>query len=251
MPSRWVVLLRGVDPAGVGRRELHAAVSGWFDAGVEHWASRKPYRVSMPAPAEAGALLEVGLLDDGLAGPLRARLPAGTPVRLGRQASVVGESPRLVSEDGWADLATPSGADRWTLRFDTPTAIRSRARTSPWLAPEQVLASLRDEWRAHAPAGLAVPPGDRVGEAVWVSQVAGHSRTDRLELSAGRTVTVSGFVGQITYRCDDPAVAAAVDPLFRLAPHSGVGGFTAWGYGQANLLPAPAQRAHRTRPTRQ
>jgi CRISPR-associated endoribonuclease Cas6 len=238
VPSRWEVVLSGVDVARVGHAELHREVSGWFDDGAAHWESRKPYRVSRPVAVDGGVSLEVGLLDDGLAGRLLTRASPGAPVRLGGQVARPCRQPRQVAGVGWPDLARPTGARRWTLRFLSPTTIRRGGRTSPWLAPEQVLASVRDEWRAHAPAGVGLPSTDRVGESVWVSDVDGSSRVERLVLSRDRRVTVSGFVGEICYRCDDPAVAAAVDPLFRLAPFCGVGGFAGWGFGQVRLVPA-------------
>jgi len=62
-------------------------VSRWFDVDeAAHRSHAKAYSVSPPVAHPAGTLVEVGLLDDGLVGLLRADAAPGAVVRFGGQA---------------------------------------------------------------------------------------------------------------------------------------------------------------------
>jgi CRISPR-associated endoribonuclease Cas6 len=201
-------------------------VSRWLDS--DHRAAIKPYAISPPMTRGAKTVLQVRLLDDGLVGRLTSAASPGARVRLGRHHFTVAEPPRMLEAAGWADLMCPQvrAPRAWQLRFDTPTTFRRRDRSTPWLAPESVLRSLADRWRAlDFESAPSVSP--QQFRSLWVSDLDGHSVTVR---RAG--LLVSGFVGRIRYVCDGSAVdAAAADALFRFGAYAGVGSHTAFGFG--------------------
>lgn len=206
----------------------HAVVSRWLDD--NHKRNPKPYAVSPPRGGAAQTVIEVRLLDDALAARLGVRAQRGTAVFLDPHRFRVAAGPHLVEATRWEDLTAWSGARAWTVRFVTPTTVRSGDRSSPWLAPESVLRGLADRWRVlHPPTGPVATV--RHGASVWVSDVDGHSEA----LTVGKRV-VSGFVGAIRYVCDGADEdARRVEALLRFARYAGVGSHTAFGLGVAVL----------------
>lgn len=227
MPSRWWIPL-DADPAEIKVEHLHAAVSEWFDTtGTEHAALVKPYTLSPAAVDDNGrAGFELATLSDTAA----SRVAAGVPplIRLGRATVRVGPATLVVSHP-WTDLAASSGAKSWTLEFVTPATFRRRNRSSPLPVPATVLHGLGQSWDAHAPVARRPVPREQ-HQAIYVSAIDGCTESVTID-----RVTYAGFLGQVTFCCDEQGVAAAVDPLFQLAPFAGVGSAKAKGLGVTRL----------------
>lgn len=229
MPSQWWVPISGVSPERVTLEQVHGAISSWFDrTPAEHASAIKPYSLSPLAGEPSHMGIEVSVLTLEALARLRQSTVAGGQIRLGGQVGRLGPAVRLV-EQSWADLNAPTGARSWELQFMTPTTFRRRDRSSPWPAPAAVLRGLSQSWGAWS----QLPPRDLThqdADSVWVSDIAGQSHP--MTLAGTR---ISGFVGRVRYQCDDVGVAATVDPLFRLAPFSGIGSAKAKGLGVTRL----------------
>ncbi len=247
MPSRWQIRLPGVDAARVTPEQVHAVVSGWFDATVEaHQQRRKAYSVSMPYPAGGAAphgvaaggsaIVEVGLVDDALVDRLHTGAARGRRLRFGSQLCTLEREPCQTHGIPWSELDRPSAAVAWGLRFVTLTTFRRGNAFTPNPGLRPILGGLRQVWRTCAPAGLPPLVLDLATEPVWLTAIAVSSRTVRVG-----GLLVSGFTGRLRLACDAPAeVAGAVDRLLRLAPYCGVGAYTTRGFGTVRLDPATA-----------
>ncbi len=243
MPERWWVPLAGIRPEPVKPEHLHAAVSRWFDrSDAEHDAVTKPYAIS-PLGQAGDATGRIGFEVSTLTPAARDRLAdhgAGTEIRLGGQVGRLGRT-ELLAQEAWIELAEPSGERRWELGFLTPATFRRGDRSSPLPVPSSALRGLQDSWAAHSglpPRTLTAQQSDQI----WVSDLAG--RSEELRISG---VTLSGFVGRVTFRCPEQSLADVVDGLFRLAPYTGVGSFKAKGLGVTRLLSRPRPAARRGR----
>jgi hypothetical protein len=281
MPSHWEVELAapaGRDPVPVGRDASlsgvaiplaapQAVVSGWLDdppprraggrtaaAGrsghgdqARKWACG-PLRASadsMPGSPGGAVTLGVRLLDDGLAGRLRAATRPGTWVRLGQHQFEVTRTARLVEEASWQELRRWSGARAWRVRFATPACFRRGGRTSPWPAPESLWRGLAERWRLLHPDTAPPPPSHRAAP-VWVSDIEGRSEVCSLTRNVRRNGSwrledelISGFVGRIRYVCDPGADghASAFGAVLAFASFAGAGSHTTYGFGV--VLPEP------------
>lgn len=243
MPSRWWLPLPEARPDRVKHEHLHAAISAWFDTTrEEHKARSKRFVISPLTRDRSGQVgCEVGLLERAASAPAESdgspsfdpsqrlldRSRPGTSIRLGSDRIRVGR-PHLIVSETWESLATPSRARRWALDFVTPVTFRHGNRSSPLPAPATVLHSLLDSWNGGS--GLPRLLGHAETDAVWVSDIAGRSTV--MALSG---LTMSGFTGQVTYRCDNPAVIPVVDALFRLAPYAGCGAARSKGLGVTRI----------------
>jgi CRISPR-associated endoribonuclease Cas6 len=177
-------------------------------------------------------VLEVRLLEDGLAVRLAAHAVPAVPVRLGRHWLAVAGVPVLDIACSWSEFVGERGRRAWEVGYRSPTTFRRGTRTSPWPAPESVLTSLAARWRALRPQTAPELSRD-LARSVWVSDVEGRSECLRL-----RGTVVSGFVGRIRYVCDGPDEAAAtVGALFAFAQFAGIGSHTAFGLGTIDLSP--------------
>lgn len=232
MPSRWDLALPGLEPAGVRLEHLHAVVSTWFDRDDEaHRASAKPYTVSPPRAGPGGPVVEIGLLDDGLANRLLTVASPGARVRLGRTTISLSEHPRQTAAIPWDRMVDATSARAWCVRFATPTTFRRGNSFSPLPTPKTVLGSLRHSWRAFAPPEVLGIELDLTADPAWVTDIDGRNEVSKVN---GRTV--SGFVGRLRIECDGTdATAAMIDRLMRLAPFSGVGAYTTRGFGVTRL----------------
>lgn len=204
----------------------------WFDLDKsEHAAPQKPYALSPLRETEGLPALEVGLLSDTAEQRFASAAVHGATLRLGGQLGTV-TRPRRLQVETWKSLATSSTATSWVLDFVTPATFRRGNRSTPWPAPSVVLRGLSERWVAWSGQGVRALSHQQADE-VWVSDLDGRSHA--LVVS---TMHVSGFVGQIRYRCDNHDIAALIDPLFRLAEYSGIGTGTAKGLGVARLVDA-------------
>lgn len=247
MPTRWFVPVARVDPQRVRVEYIHAAFSRWFDHDhAEHSANTKPYSVS-PLTAQHGPIgVEIATLTDAADGQLREASAPGRQIRLGNQTRDVGV-PRRLFAARWDDLEREPYEGRWTLDLLTPATFRSGDRSSPLPSSATILAGLARSWNRWS--GLAprqLTPQQLA--AVWVSDL--DLRSDLVPLTirghSGKTqqIRMSGALGSITLRCDDPDVCRLVAPLFRLAPYAGIGSMRAKGLGVARLR----ARSHNGRP---
>ncbi|MBN1173571.1 MAG: CRISPR system precrRNA processing endoribonuclease RAMP protein Cas6 [Micromonosporaceae bacterium] len=241
MPSRWQIRLPGVDAARVTPEQVHAVVSGWFDATAEaHQQRRKAYSVSMPQVADGSTVIEVGLVDDGLVDRLFAGAARGTRLRFGSQWTVLGRDPYQTGGIPWGELNRPSAATAWGLRFVTLTTFRRGNAFTPNPGLKPILGGLRQVWKTCAPPDMSPLVLNLATEPVWLTAIEVSSRIVRVD---GRIV--SGFTGRLRLACDAPAeVAGAVDRLLRLAPYCGVGAYTTRGFGTVRLeTPSTARQA--------
>jgi CRISPR-associated endoribonuclease Cas6 len=243
VPARWEVRLAGPTDVAVPVESPHAVVSRWLDA--DHQASVKPYALCPPRVAAGVTILEIRLLDDALETTLRDAAPVGAAVRLGRHVFRVVTAPTPVEHKRWPEFTGWLGARAWPVRFVSPVTFRRGDRSSPWPAPQSVVRSLVDRWRALQPdTAPSVPRGGL--NSLWVSDVEGHSEALLLD---GRIV--SGFIGSIRYVCDGPdSDATAVDELLRFATYAGIGSHTAFGFGLVRVEPRDRRdRRHCGTPT--
>lgn len=246
VPSRWWVPIQGIDPSRVALWQVHGAVSTWFDhSDAEHRSDIKPYSVS-PLSADRAARkhdsnlqhslgIEIGVLTLEAHQRLMAETTPDKPIRLGSQFGSVGQ-PHLIQWDDWVTLAEPTGASQWELEFVTPTTFRTRDRSSPLPTPSTVLRRPSESWSRWSGLQPRRLPRE-CAEAVWVSDIDGRSHA----LDLGR-LKVSGFVGRVTLRCDQPEIAALIDPLLRLAAYSGVGSGTTKGLGVTRVAATTRRR---------
>lgn len=252
MPSRWWLPLPDARPDRVRLEHLHAALSHWLDPSEQaHVARTKPWAISPLASEDGETGCEVALLERAASAPpatvespvpdlvsrLRRQAKPGVTIRLGADRVQVGE-PRLIASETWESLAAPRSTRSWELDFVTPVTFRSGNRSSPLPAPRTLLRGLLESWNTCS--GLPERMLDRRhDDAVWVSDLSGRSVTMKLS-----GLTVSGFLGQVTYRCDERAAAELADGLFRLAPYTGCGSARAKGLGVTRLT-LPGRRGTR------
>jgi CRISPR-associated endoribonuclease Cas6 len=227
MPSRWEVHLPGIDPDSVTPERLHAVVAGWFDttAGA-HQDKLKAYSASA-RPAGTATVIEVGLVDDTLVDRLYTSAGVGARVRVGYRTVVLDADPRQTNGVPWTQLHKATTATAWGLHVHTPATFRRGNTFTPNPAPKAILGGLRRVWQTFAPKDLSALVLELTPEPVWLTDITVTSAVLRVN---GRVM--SAFTGRIRFACDTTAqTAAAVDRLVRLAPYSGIGAYTGWGFG--------------------
>jgi CRISPR-associated endoribonuclease Cas6 len=260
MPSRWLVPIHGIDPTRIDPNWLHGAVSNWFDQSSDaHHSGNKPWAMSLLGASLAGSpsqpnlqpawAIEVSVLTDDAHRRLMAATAPGKMIRLGTQHRTLGR-PQLLHRHDWRTLAQPTGANEWELNFVTPVTFRTGNRSSPLATPSAVLHRLEENWSRWSGMPARQLPRERA-EAVWVSGIDGRSK----EVEIGRLKeqhdrpqrpSVSAFMGQVTYRCDEPNIAAVIDPLLRLAAYAGVGSYTTMGLGVTRVATVASRRGSTT-----
>ncbi|BCB74579.1 CRISPR-associated endoribonuclease Cas6 [Phytohabitans flavus] len=255
MPSRWRLLLPGIDPATVRLEHLHAVVCRWLDDSDEaHRAQTKPYSVSPPIAATGGTAVEIGLLTEPPADRLCQQAQAGTRVRLGSSWSTLHTAPQQVTAESWqalADISDTNGDQAWCLRFLTPTTFRRGNSFTPAPTLPAILGSLRRSWRDFAPPDLPPLVLDLSADPVWLTDIDVASQTVRVN-----DRVISGFTGRLRFVCDtDSQAAASVERLVRLAAYAGIGAHTTRGFGlnrrEPTWTPAPSRRPQARRPVPQ
>lgn len=246
-PTRWWVPIVGVDPAEITLEQMHAVVSRWLDD--DHWDSTKPYALSQIAETSNGVGLEVGTFTEEVV--KRLHEASCRTYMWGRQEGLVNK-PVNVQHDSWDELATPTGADRWILSFDSPTTFRRGIRSTPLPAPESILRGLSNLWNK-----FSGKPEIRLGypevAEVWVADISGSSETvsityrskDKRGIRGQRTVKMHCFRGDIELRCTEPLIAQQVDSLMRFSDYTGIGSQREKGLGVSRLvgLSSPKSRS--------
>jgi CRISPR-associated endoribonuclease Cas6 len=184
-------------------------------------------------------VLEVRLLDDGLADRLTRAASPGHRLRLGAGEYQVAGPARETGRATWTDLRRWAGERAWQVRFVTPVCVRRGNRTTPWPAPESVARGLAERWQRLNPATAPSPLG-RGAPTVWVSDIEGHSEAHILTRRARYDgqwrfdeEVISGFTGRIRYVCDhgSEADAAAFGALLAFAAYAGAGSHTTFVFG--------------------
>lgn len=236
MPSRWFVPVVGVDPRRVKLEHVHAAFTRWFDrSAAEHGAGDKPYTVSPLTRDDRGVVgVEIATLTAVAHARLHEAAQEGASIRLGSQTRPVGR-PRLMLEESWSSLAGHERDARWELHFVTPATFRSGDRSSPMPQVTTIMAGLRRAWGLWSDVERAPEDNPAPWRALWVSDIDLRSSTLSLAVrrrdGSPQSIVLSGSLGTLTLRCDDPTTASQVGPLIRLAAFTGVGGMTAKGLG--------------------
>lgn len=259
MPERWSVYLAGPRADKIELTHLHAALTHWFDHRPpteddsrapcldSHNEKTKDYSLSAPALTDDGIEVEIGTLTDTAAGSLAHHAVPGSRLRLGRAVFVVQAPPSLAASATWDQLADATGSRAWQVRFDSPASFMRGQHSSPLPTPEAVLAGLATRWRRWAPP-TNFTPDDAAARRVRVTDLSGGSTV----VTVGHR-HFGGFVGTVRYETDIDA-AAAVGPLFALAPYSGVGAGTTKGLGVTRIeqaWPVASASLHRASEARQ
>lgn len=229
MPMRYWLPLPDLR-APAAPEHLHAAVSSWFDGepasageASPHHDTVKPYTIS-PTTQHCGQLgIQVSTLTEK-ADEAVARNAGRALLRLGSVVSSVGRA-QVLRASTWQDLARPDSARKWTVYFETPFTYRSRNRASPFPGPPVILRNPTVAWNRYSEQQPVEVRAEQ-HHSIWVSDLNAHTEIVTLQ---GRKHP--GLLGQVTYRCDDDAVAPIVSTLMRLAEFTGVGSFRGKGMG--------------------
>lgn len=240
MPARYWLPLHGLrGPVPV--EHLHAALSSWFDhviAEDRHTAPttsrdphdfvEKPYSISPTTRRGSAWGVEVAVMGDRTEQALVTNAEVGTSLRLGAQIVDTGAAWRLAS-CSWQELRDYDNSTGWTVQFLTPFTSRSNNRSSPFPMPATLLRAPATVWNAYCALGpVDMSPSDH--STIWVSRI--NARTELYTLTGRK---YPGLMGEVTYRCTDPAVAPNVSALLRLAQFSGVGSFRGKGMGTISI----------------
>lgn len=245
MPARWFVPLEGLDPSRVQSHHWHAAITRWFDEDpASHTANRKPYSVSPPTDdpsAGAGVGVQIGTLTDDAAARLMKAAYEGASIRLGSARCVVSGPPRVLRSTSWMRLsATPTAVGQWQLTFLTPATFRSANRSSPLPQLRSMLTNLAEVWNLWSPVALDGVLAEQAARAAWVSDLDLRSASFRSPLTRGadpqKAIHLSGSLGSMTIRCDEPDVRPVVGALLGMTEYAGVGAMTVRGLGVTEVV---------------
>ncbi|MGL4305108.1 MAG: CRISPR system precrRNA processing endoribonuclease RAMP protein Cas6 [Mycobacteriaceae bacterium] len=230
MLTRWLVPVGGVDPDLVKLDYVHAVACAWLDS--DHWGSHKPWSVSPLRVVDGVAVLEVCTLNNQAEQLLLSRVAANSAVRFGSQSATILGEPQVMQQLQWGQFLSAPVAKVWSVDFLTPTTFRYKQRSSPWPDPRTVARSLSEKWNELSPKPIPQIKIDREAAAqhLWVRDIDGCSQV--LPLAK---MMVSGFVGRVSYACDDPAVAAQFGALLAFAEFAGIGSSTTKGLGVTRI----------------
>lgn len=255
MPSRWFLPIPRLDPARVKPEFIHATFTAWFDkseaapaedpedatAGVvgdvgrpEHRNQIKPYAFSRPyvnGSGESG--IEFGLLTAHAEHLFLDAVGEPREVRLGNQIRESG-MPRLVERASYAQLAARASDQHWRISLDTPATFRAGRNFSPLPSVRALFSGLRSKWQELSDVPL--PADTDQACSVYVSYFDLRMVPGTVRFRPGdEPSAVPGSTGTLEVRCPNPTEAAVVGPLLHLANFSGVGAYTAWGFGVARV----------------
>ncbi len=146
---------------------------------------------------------------------------------------------RWVGRESWEQMATSPRAERWRVRFVTPTAFRAtvgEGRSVVWVLPDPVRCwqSWVRSWNTFAPQTYEEEPVGALARRVAIGM---HQlRTESVRLGH---VHELGFVGRCTYVAVgnfSDAELSVLTALWRLSFYCGTGRKTAMGMGQTLAL---------------
>lgn len=246
MPTSWFLPVSGAGEP-IRLDHLHGAFTAWLDRPDN---SAQPQELpGHDDPFKAFSLVPWG---DRVLGPgirintllpaadsyLESRTQAGGTIRFGATHARYLPLVPLVHVS-WKELTTPTPVNRWELHLTTPATFRADGRATALPSVHTLLAGLRATWARWAPEPIWLTPEEI--RSVWVDRYDIHTESFMIRVASSNgsgKVLHSGAVGSMLFCCDDPAVATRVDPLFRLAQFSGIGGRTTWGLGATLLADA-------------
>lgn len=225
---------------------LHAAFTRWFDAEEEepdprkvpHGAISKPYSLSMVGELDGTPGISVSVLSDDARSLFLERAATGSTVRLGRQIIRTGR-PWLTASASWGQLALTRPSPTWDVEFQTPTVFRTSGRPSVLPTPSVLLRSPLEAWTSWSGVPLLAYDPVAMARSVRV-ELAEISTTPVL---AGRK-SVPGLVGRVRYVSDDAGVSGSMSLLLAVAQFSGVGSYTARGFGTVSVRPDAPGASH-------
>jgi CRISPR-associated endoribonuclease Cas6 len=169
--------------------------------------------------------------------PHEAFVTAFEGIRPGRLRNVTGESISVSLEH------THQGIEKLTLRFVTPTELKTDSGLASLPLFPVVLARARDRIRALSSHEFALDftgITDRSAGIALVSHQLTHRRYTRTSSKTGQTHPLGGFTGEAVY-------SGSLDeflPLLQAAHWTGIGRQTVWGKGVIevqHLNPAASQ----------
>ncbi len=232
--------------AGAPHRALNALLYHWLEAAeprlaqfVHDQAEPKPFTVSpLTADGADHYRFRMTLLEDEYGPYVSEGMKRERTIRIGDKVlGIAGEA--QVEHRTYADIAQRAGtAPVITLRFDSPTAFKTRGMHYPLPDPALVFASYQARWNAFAPPEFHI---DATWQE-WLTQSVAVSRfdlrTERLDFGEYQHV---GCVGQVEYNVIDRQAdaQAARGPLNALADYAafcGTGHKTTQGLGQTRRL---------------
>ncbi|HLF25543.1 MAG TPA: CRISPR system precrRNA processing endoribonuclease RAMP protein Cas6 [Anaerolineae bacterium] len=232
---------------GIPHRALNALLYHWLEAAdprlsafVHEQAEPKPFTLS-PLVEEGGGRyrFRVTLLEDEYGPYVSKGMEQERTVRVGSKILAI-DGEATVEHRTYADIAQPAGTSPViTLRFDSPTAFKTRGMHYPLPDPILVFASYHARWNAFAPAEFHI-------DESWSEWLAGSGavsrfalRSETLDFGEYRHVGCTGVI-QFTVTARGPEANAGRGPLNALADYAyfcGTGHKTTQGLGQTRRLP--------------
>ncbi len=235
MPSLWSWELDTTDP--VDRQATHRLLTRWLG----HEPTRKGWSWTPFVSGDRPTIIEIGLVDDDLAGPLITA--ADRYRRNGRfeHHLAMTRDPQQCLALSWHELRSSGGGRHHTLEFTSPVTFRRGNQFLPWPTPSAVFGSLRAVWRTYGAPHIGDLTLDLKLDPLNVTWLSGTTQIERLPLGPRHQhpdrkpndITVGGFLGRIRYTWTAPTEdqLPAVHALTRLAAFSGVGAWTTHGFG--------------------
>ena len=202
--------------------QLQAAVSRWLDDnGDDEYQGLSPHNGQSKLwscwwhPTTTGGILTIGLAHQLLSERLMRRAAAATEFRLGQHRFIIAPEQLTHTHEEmlWPDLAALPTPNRVTVKFLTPTTLRTQKQTTPWMAPASILSSLSSRQSAILP-GITFPnPSHEERASLWISDVRGQ-----------------------TNRGENPEILARFNALLHMAEFLGVGARTEYGFGKVEIV---------------
>lgn len=230
----WGIIFGNVDSRKVKLAHVHAAVSRVLD--TKHWSNNKPWSIGMVKNEGSGvASLRISTVGDAPADAVVATFYPGQQLRFGAQEAMVLFPPRLEAEIDESGLCAIPAWVTVGVRFCTPTTFRVGSKTTPLPDPTRVFHSLSSRWEKTFGHRLV---DDREEErrdilpAAWVRDINGRNKVFNL----GGKLTVSGFVGEMSYEFGSEKASQVFCSLLGLAGFIGLGSYTTRGLGSIELL---------------
>lgn len=259
--GRCEVVLDALSGSPASPAAVHALASTWFDdptlidlewvrpGSDPHKASVKPYTVTFPYETDNRIAFEVRTLDERVLreiGTARGRsglIPA--------DAVVAVRPDRAWSIDPITLLDTVEPSDEIRIRLETPTVIRHRWRgnssyplvAEPLPEPRQMLLDLRAKWNLMGAPPASMPrsslPSFALEKHMPVLTHIDVVTADVPPSPKGKLLPSCGFVGEIGIGLvgrPDRAGRWALAALASIAPWTGCGAFTGYGFGAADVI---------------